>query len=102
MILDSPNGDSVRWPGVVLIMLGLLLTPVYYTFSLPFGRSGTRKPSYKLFKISLLIMCAAALLVIGMFLSDGYEGILWFYPAVFFGIAGLLAMFTSLFVRNKF
>ena len=101
VLLDHGNNGAVRWPGMSLIAIGLLLIPTYHFVSYKEGSPKLQKPKSSLFKLSLILIFLAVVCFGIIFLYSGFQGLVWLIPASLFALAGLLMLLASLFVKGK-
>ena len=101
IVLDGPNGQAVRWPGVSLMALGFLLIPFYHLFPVYGGKLVAKKPLNLFFKISIILIVISLLAFCGLIFAEGFDAFWFFYATIFFGVLGLLTLVISLFTPSN-
>lgn len=101
IVLDGPNGQAVRWPGVSLMAFGFLLIPIHHLFSFYGGKLTVQKPLDLFFKISIVLFGISILAFCGLIFAEGFDVFWFFYPAMCFGVLGLLTLLISLFTSSN-
>ncbi len=101
IVLDGPNGQAVRWPGVSLMALGFLLIPIYHLFLFHSGKLTVRKPLNLFFKISMVLFGISLGAFCGLFIVKGFDMVWFAYASIFFGVLALVTLLISLFTSSN-